>query len=286
MQKQTITLGAEQQANLRDNFVGVLTNRLELTLMAVRFFISFLFMMVVMVVNSLSFAGDFATRTILGFSPDGRFFAFEQYGTQDGSGFPYADLIILDTKRNAWVKGSPFRTLLFDGKATIEQAREQSKKKAASLLRQMNISPRGVSLLSNPATELTSPHSALFQTQAKDDILNIRPYRIALKTRSLTDRKCSLTANRTEGLSLSLTRLDDANKTIFLAQEDHTRRLRRLRGCASDYKIADVLLFDPMETDELHKEQAVLVVLLHVIQQGFEGNDRRFMALSYSGAMD
>ena len=251
--------------------------------MTIRFFISYLFLMLA---SSLACAGDFATRNILGFSPDGRFFAFEQYGTQDGSGFPYADLIILDTKRNSWVKGSPFRTLLFDEKATIAQARKQSKKKAASLLRQMNISPRGVSLLSNPATELTSPHSALFQTQNKDDILNIRPYKIALKTRSLLDKRCSLTANKTEGISLSLTRLDNTNNTVFLAREDNTRRLRRLRGCASDYKIADVLLYDPMQTDQLHKEQAVLVVLLHVIQQGFEGNDRRFMALSYTGAMD
>ena len=233
-----------------------------------------------------AFAGDYAARNILGFSPDGRFFAFEQYGIQDGSGFPYADLIILDTKRNSWVKGAPFRTLLFDENATMAQARMQSKKKAATLLQQMNITPRGVSLLSNPATELTSPHNALFRTRAKDNSPNLRPYKIALKTKSLIDTKCSLADNKSEGLTLSLTRMDSQKNTVFLAREHTKTHLRRLRGCASDYKIADVLLFDPMETDKLHKEQAVLVVLLHVIQQGLEGNDRRFMALSYSGALD
>ncbi len=230
-------------------------------------------------------AGDFASRNILGFSPDGRFFAFEQFGTQDGSGFPYADLIILDTKRNAWVKGVPFRTLLFDNKATIAQARAQSKKKAASLLSQMNIQPRGKSLLSNPVTELTSPHGALFQTQTQE-ILGIRPYKLNLKVKNLPDSKCRLTNNRTEGLSLSLTRIDQKLQPIFLAQENNTTRLKRLRGCPTDYKIAEVLMFDPLNSEGVHKEQAVLVVLLHVIQQGFEGNDGRFLTISYNGALN
>ncbi len=245
-----------------------------------------LFLFMILGNLSMAFAGDFATRSILGFSPDGRFFAFEQYGIQDGSGFPYADLIILDTRRNSWVKGAPFRTLLFDENATMKQARMRSKDKAAALLQQMNISPRGTSLLSNPATELTSPHLALFRTRAKDNIPNLRPYQIALKTKSLLDKKCSLADNRSEGLTLSLTRMDSKKNTVFLAREHKKIHLRRLRGCASDYKIADVLLFDPMETDGLHMEQAVLVVLIHVIQQGLEGNDRRFLALSYSGTLD
>ena len=36
-------------------------------------------------------AGDTATPQVLGFSADGKVFAFEEYGIQDGSGFPYAN---------------------------------------------------------------------------------------------------------------------------------------------------------------------------------------------------
>ncbi|MBN9059609.1 MAG: DUF2259 domain-containing protein, partial [Rhizobiales bacterium] len=42
-------------------------------------------------------AGDFAERSILGFSPDGGRFAFEEFGIQDGSGFPYSNIFVLDT---------------------------------------------------------------------------------------------------------------------------------------------------------------------------------------------
>ncbi|RUV10776.1 DUF2259 domain-containing protein, partial [Mesorhizobium sp. M5C.F.Ca.IN.020.32.2.1] len=36
-------------------------------------------------------AGDVAELEILGFTSDGGAFAFEEYGVQDGSGFPYAN---------------------------------------------------------------------------------------------------------------------------------------------------------------------------------------------------
>ena len=42
-------------------------------------------------------AGDYADRTILGFSPDGSTFAFEEFGVQDGSGFAYANIYMIDT---------------------------------------------------------------------------------------------------------------------------------------------------------------------------------------------
>jgi predicted secreted protein len=40
-------------------------------------------------------AGDYAYRDILGFSSDGKSFAFEEYGVQDGSGFPYANIFVV-----------------------------------------------------------------------------------------------------------------------------------------------------------------------------------------------
>ena len=54
-------------------------------------------------------AGDYADRTILGFSPDGGVFAFEEFGVGDGSGFPYATVYLIDTERDEWVPGTPVR---------------------------------------------------------------------------------------------------------------------------------------------------------------------------------
>ena len=52
-------------------------------------------------------AADAADRAIIGFSGDGRFFAFEEFGIQDGSGFPYANIYVIDLEKDRWVEGSP-----------------------------------------------------------------------------------------------------------------------------------------------------------------------------------
>ena len=41
-------------------------------------------------------AGDRAQFNPIGFSEDGRYFAFEEFGIQDGSGFPYSNTFIID----------------------------------------------------------------------------------------------------------------------------------------------------------------------------------------------
>jgi len=57
------------------------------------------------------FAGDAATFASLGQSPEGRYFAFAQFGEQDGSGYPYAEIYIVDVKQNAFVPGGVIKKL-------------------------------------------------------------------------------------------------------------------------------------------------------------------------------
>ncbi|HRY73554.1 MAG TPA: DUF2259 domain-containing protein [Spirochaetia bacterium] len=45
-------------------------------------------------------AGDVATFVNLGFSADSAFFMFGQYGVEAGSGRPYAELYLVDTRKN------------------------------------------------------------------------------------------------------------------------------------------------------------------------------------------
>lgn len=51
-------------------------------------------------------AADLAELGSTGFSDDGAYFAFEQYGIQDGSGFPYSSITIVDVKSDSWVAGT------------------------------------------------------------------------------------------------------------------------------------------------------------------------------------
>jgi len=50
-------------------------------------------------------AGDTATFVDLGFSPDGRTYAFAQYGVQSGTLKPWAELYVVDVTRNNFVSG-------------------------------------------------------------------------------------------------------------------------------------------------------------------------------------
>ncbi len=58
---------------------------------------------------STAFAGDVATLVNLGFSPDSAYFMFGFYGMDTSSSKPYAEVFLVDTKRNDFVPGGVFK---------------------------------------------------------------------------------------------------------------------------------------------------------------------------------
>lgn len=68
-------------------------------------------------------AGDRAGIALLGFSEDGRYFAFEEFGVQDGSGFPYSSIQVIDLATDKWVPGAPFRARIDDETVALSEAR-------------------------------------------------------------------------------------------------------------------------------------------------------------------
>jgi predicted secreted protein len=56
-------------------------------------------------------AGDIATFVDLGFSPDSAYFMFGQYGLESATGKPFAELYLVDTKKNDFLpKGTARKT--------------------------------------------------------------------------------------------------------------------------------------------------------------------------------
>jgi len=66
---------------------------------------TFLCALVLFICASALWAGDTAVFVDLGFSPDGKFFMFGQYGLQSGTLKPWADLFVVDVARNNFVSG-------------------------------------------------------------------------------------------------------------------------------------------------------------------------------------
>ena len=57
------------------------------------------------ILTALVFAGDKAEFVNLGFSPDGRYFLFGQYGFRSEQSLSYADIYLVDVKNNIFVSG-------------------------------------------------------------------------------------------------------------------------------------------------------------------------------------
>ncbi len=215
-------------------------------------------------------AGDFAERQILGFSPDGRYFAFEQFGVQDGSGFPYADIFVIDTATDEWVKGSPFRVLLKDERAQLKWARRDAFAKAGKLLKKLVISQPGRLLASNPPGELSAdPHEV--RVNARAAILQLtEPWTFRLEEIPLASRRCAdYLSQPAQGFRLTVQKQGGAPRVLH-----SDASIPNSRGCPLRYAISDIAVLEP------DAGRRIFAVLVSVYVFGFEGPDRRFLAVT------
>src|SRR5580765_3651756 len=131
-------------------------------------------------------AGDVAELEILGFTKDGGVFAFEEYGVQDGSGFPYANRYYIDTSSDSFLKGTPIRVRLDDENAKLDTARLQARQKGEAIFSQAELSAnRGITAGFNPVTELSAdPHRIVVNPRPifspADQPLEFRLYEIGM----------------------------------------------------------------------------------------------------------
>ncbi|MER8631652.1 DUF2259 domain-containing protein [Mesorhizobium opportunistum] len=219
----------------------------------------------------LARAGDVAELEILGFTKDGGVFAFEEYGVQDGSGFPYANRYYIDTNDDSFLKGTPIRVRLDDETATIEAARLQARQKAEAIVSQAELSAnRGITAGFNPVTELSAdPHRM---------VVNPRPI-FSPVDQPLEFRLDELGMNNTEGCEsqgeingFRLLRVEARDGgTTKLLHED--KSVPKSRGCPNGYSIGAVQTFS---MDSL----SAYAVVIAVRQYGFEGPDYRWIAVT------
>ncbi len=77
------------------------------------------------------YAGDFAHFKQLGFSESGQYYAFMQMGTHDGSGLPYAEVFVIDVKKNEIVASGSYEAPTSEGAETeTDVSIDQACKKA------------------------------------------------------------------------------------------------------------------------------------------------------------
>lgn len=234
--------------------------------------LSFSLLALLIAATSSATAADNAERSVIGFSPDGRHFAFEQYGVQDGSGFPYSEIFIVDLDANQWVKGSPFRARLEDETALVGAARLRSAKMAAPLIAQLKIAEPGEVLASQPPTEASADRhrmsfDAFYLSQVRQPgdsytlKLDLVPF--------AAPESCHAEDGKQMGFSLSLS--GSVSKEIH-----RDTAIPSSRFCPRDYDIGDVIVYRSHSAGDRH------VALIGVYTPGFEGVNRRLIAVPFA----
>lgn len=195
-------------------------------------------------------AGDAAGRRIIGFSPDGTTFAFEQFTMLYDDDRAFSEIHIIDTRTDRFVRGAPIlvRKSGDDG-LDDKAAREDAAAKAKPLLDRLRVGDAGTRIAGKPSMDLDAVGIYHMEPQplAKSQELALpdgRTARLAITDRALGTARCSGAGGRATygtvpvaGLVLTLT-LDKA-APIVLAED---QRLPKGRRCAMSYGIAEAYL--------------------------------------------
>ena len=216
-------------------------------------------------VAQVAHAGDFARTQVLGTSADGRFVAVEEYGVQDGSGFPYSNLFVLDLQTDRWVKGSPARVRVDDETAAVDTARRQARSKLQKIFASLGLQDRGdvVLLAANPGTEHgADPHRLGFDTGRFVPQIH-RPALLSLTELPFDNPQCP--DPQIKGFSLVI----EINDTVRQLNRD--TKIPASRRCPLRYRILAAHTVSPPGGT------AYLLITIQYESFGFEGPDGRHL---------
>lgn len=218
----------------------------------------------------LAVAGDRALIDYIGFSPDFRYFAFEEFGIQDGSGFAYSNLYVVDLESDSWVVGTPIRVQAEAEENSLTDIRAMALAEAESHITGFNIdiAVEILALIGDGAPEQDGK-ILTFGAPGYEPGAVIGDYEVRLSTfTTAAASPCTEWFDmEPQGYQLEISDGDSDR----LAHRDDS--LPRSRGCPVDYRLYGVVM--PFGGTV----PANAVAIVSVYPRGFEGPDRRFLAV-------
>lgn len=222
-------------------------------------------------------AGDFAYEQVIGFSKDGRYFGFEEYGVQDGSGFPYSNIFIIDLETDTFAPSTPVRLLKKDGGASLASVRWEVKGIAKGVLRKYKLHhpavvayARGLGDFADSGEGLSAPITSRVvlpghtdPTEGKGDYFDLVLKHIPVPSAG----KCPI-----DTVGFQMEKIDPNGKRRFVHRDE---KLFLSRGCPLKYRLSRLYL-------PANRSGDFAAALISVFQLGFEGPDRRFVVFPVS----
>ena len=237
------------------------------------------------VLDGPGLAADGAQSRAIGFSPDGKYFAFEQYGVQDGSGFEYADIFVIDLAADTWVKGTPVKVMdkeEGEDEVQLDATRAKALAQAKPVLDKLNITGSVETLVHMPFTQLgiadrrTARFGRYYASSSNPaDYDALGAYDITVQDVKLpAPGNCfDLDIATPVGMEVTVRNLK-SGKAATAAKDT---AIPTSRSCPHAYDIEAV--FASMRYTQ---GPDPLVALVGVYSRGFEGSDRRFVAVPFT----
>lgn len=221
-------------------------------------------------------AADRAGIDMLGYSADGNVFAFEQFGVQDGSGFPFSQIFVVDLANDKWISGTPFDVTIEDEEASLQDARAQAMEKARATLDTYKIGvPIEILALVGEGEYANDTGMRLnWSTPAccGAGVTQADAQSLILETRGITSTEDYCKNMSPVGYNLYYQ--DQAGVRELHADGDV---LPASRGCTLDYRLYAVI--EPFSEYYAEGFSARRVAIVATYPFGFEGVDRRFIAV-------
>jgi len=215
-------------------------------------------------------AGTYDDLYFIGFSKDGRYLAFETYGTGDCSGYGYSVITFVNTEKNDWAS-NPISTVIDDETRTVQETRQEArgvnKKKAFNQISNLGIVDGnvGAHVVSRLLTDLTTFSGPIRFAKEIGSMYRHGDYELTLKEMVANSKECSV-SDEPKIFELIL-KNKETNKTKVL-QKDRT--IPRSRRCANSYQISDVFIYN----------NYIAVFLNMFIPPGYEGPDMRYLVVT------
>ncbi|MET3927266.1 DUF2259 domain-containing protein [Devosia sp. 2618] len=218
-----------------------------------------------------AFAGDRAALNIIGYSPDSRYFAFEEFGVQDGSGFAYANVYLIDLSQDQWVKGTPIKVQAEDEQTTLQAARAEAMDKFAPYIAQHELTEPAdlLAMVGDGAVGIEGNELAFGAIGFMGPGTTQDQHLLKLETFDIpANANCQpFEGDPLRGYALSLV---TDGKTVELHRDITLPASRR---CTVTYRIYGVAVPFPGWSVENG------VAIISAYSYGFEGPDRRFLAV-------
>jgi predicted secreted protein len=220
-----------------------------------------------LVFSAVAHAGDASTYKALGYSRDNKLFAFAEVGTQDGSGFAYAKVSVVNVAANTILQ-----SVAVQGDENSEITETQA---LATALRKADLARIGITgknmgtdLLVRLPTDMSQYTDSVFSLEywAQGGASTIVP-KFAVVIEEKDAEKTPLCDSESKMIRVSIQGREMTDVKTLVLQDD--QKQPSSRQCSYGYTVMGV-----------NRNGQSLVVVIRYQRAGFEGPDYRYMVVT------